>query len=133
MNKEKSETQESNEVKLKPKYPDEKNGDNKQNNANLYLVLKEGYTITLPKVKKDNRFYKCVKIEEDDEVIDLDGIQQLGKEFDEMINIKIKKTGNDKEIELTPKDLFDDGDGVEIEKIESDEKKEGGNLPSPFA
>ncbi|KAL7721056.1 Uncharacterized protein QTN25_001500 [Entamoeba marina] len=126
-----SETQDSCDLVMKPRLPEDKAGETKQNNALLFLILKEGYILNLPKSKKENHFFKCNIISNSEERIDQEGILQLGKEFDEMVKIKISKNGNDKEIILEPKDIFDDGFGVENESINVPEKKE--NLPSPFS
>ncbi|KAL7713455.1 Uncharacterized protein QTN25_008976 [Entamoeba marina] len=121
-----SETHDSSEIIMNPRLPEEKLRDNKQNNALLYLILKEGYIISLPKSKKPNHFHKCITISNNEETIDQEGINQLGKDFDEMVKIKISNIGNDKEIVLEPKDIFDDGIGFENELIEK------GSLPSLF-
>ena len=86
-----------------------------QNNALLYLILKEGYKITvqtskqtkppkepksLQKEKKSNQKktkkgyqYKCIEIinEEDEELLTKEEIEAIGHEMNEIIQIKIKQ------------------------------------------
>ena len=106
---------EADENITKPKYPDEKGIENRQNNALLYLILKEGYSIVLPKKDKTNYFHKCISIENEDEILNDEGIEEIGKELSEIIKYKASK--GDKEIIIEPKDLFDDGKGIENEKL----------------
>lgn len=91
------------------------------NNGLIYLVLKEGFRITLKRTKHakyTNQFYKCFSLKKStcgiDEEIDENGIQTLGREFNEIVKNKINSSPNGQygEITLTMKDLFDDGSGV---------------------
>ncbi|BFU24360.1 hypothetical protein KM1_242360 [Entamoeba histolytica HM-3:IMSS] len=124
-----TDTTEAEEI-MRVRNQDEQNNENKQNNAMIYLVIKEGYKVTIRRNKKENSIHKCIMIENEEEKIDGNGLQELGKDIDEMIKMKINKEGNDKEIILEPKDIFDDGKGFEREKLDGSEKKD---LPSPFA
>ena len=123
---------------------DEKGIENKQNNALLYLILKEGYKLTIkkssnvksPKVPKslDNQnksktkktpTYKCIEIHHQDEKLSEEELLELGKEMDDLIQMKIKQKESqldrsfNKEndyIIIEPKDLFSDGNGIESEQ-----------------
>ncbi|EDR26653.1 hypothetical protein EDI_271590 [Entamoeba dispar SAW760] len=123
-----TDTTEAEEI-IKGRNQEEQNNENKQNNAMIYLVIKEGYKVTIRRNKKENSFHKCIMIENEEEKIDGNGLQELGRDIDEMIKMKINKEGNDKEIILEPKDIFDDGKGFEREKLGDSDKKD---LPSPF-
>ena len=100
----------------------------KQNNALLYLSLKEGYKITLPHQSTDKPYHYCGYIRGEGEDIDDEGLIELGREFSELVEMKFARTGADHTIILEPGDLFCDGGGILVES--SVEKKE--NLPSPF-
>ena len=121
------------EMTIPPKMPKEKGIENNQNNALLYLILKEGYKITLKnpyfqqnETKKTTQkgkkmlTYKCIKIENEEEELSFTDVQEIGTEMNEIIQMKLeqKESQNEKGfITIEPKDLFTDGEGIEHEQI----------------
>ncbi|ELP94729.1 hypothetical protein EIN_340670 [Entamoeba invadens IP1] len=127
-----SETTENTEEEITTKRSEQRTCENKQTNALLYLVLKEGYKLIFPKTKKENSYHKCITVESFDEHFDYEAITQLGIEFDAIVKKRMEKNGNVKEVTLDAKDLFEDGSGYVSEDNSNDVKKELENLPTPF-